>query len=197
MTTWHITGVKASISQGRGALTTNVKAVHTERNHRYFLGLGADPFIDMLGITPNSTVEDVAGPRAVVSRARVDDLRALTRSQHRLACLDCGPVDIAHKSGDIGGRAGALLDVVRVLVHVERQYRDGAGDALRMIGGALIEQAVIPRHVAEEDPAGITGHASASAIKSYRQRSTEPKSRAIVSAMMFGSARPSPPRLAK
>ena len=93
----------------------------------------------MLRITPNSPVEDVVGPRAVVSRAHVDDLLALTRNQHRLdllrrdgwdirefrllkrtrrrnlacideACLDCGPVDIAHKSGDMGGRVGAVLD---------------------------------------------------------------------------------------
>jgi hypothetical protein len=84
----------------------------------------------------------------------IREFRLLKRTRRRNfacineACLDCGPVDSAHKSGDMGGRVGAVLHVVRALVHAGRQYRDGGGDALRMIGGTLIEQAAIPRHVA-------------------------------------------------
>jgi len=44
-----------------------------------------------------------------------------------------------------------------MLVHVQSQDGDGASDALGIIGGALIEQAAIPRYVCEENPPSITG----------------------------------------
>src|SRR5215469_12626343 len=37
MTTRHIAGVKTRISQGGSALATDVKAIHAERHHGYFL----------------------------------------------------------------------------------------------------------------------------------------------------------------
>src|SRR5215831_15864087 len=82
MTARHVAGVKTRISQGGSALAANVKAVHAERHHGYFLRQGTNPFIDVLGITPDRAVEDVMGPRTVVARARVDDLHGPTGSQH-------------------------------------------------------------------------------------------------------------------
>ena len=77
--------------------------------------------------------------------------RVLVTSQHRR------PVDVAHERRDIGGRVGPEIDLIGVLVHVEREDRDRAGDGLVVIGASVIDEAAVARDVAEQHPAGTAG----------------------------------------
>ena len=47
-----------------------------------------------------------------------------------VAALDRRPVDVAQERVDVGRRVGAEVDVVGVLVHVEREDRHAARDRL-------------------------------------------------------------------
>ncbi len=46
---------------------------------------------------------------------------------------------------DVHGGLGAIVDVIRMLEHVEREDRAPAGERRRMIGGPLVEQALVAR----------------------------------------------------
>src|SRR5262249_14720276 len=107
------------------------------------------------------------------------------------------PVDVAHERRHIGDRVSAEVEMIRMLVHVEREHRDRAGDGRAAVGDALIDEPARARQPAQQNPAGAPINEFASATNSPRQRSTEPKSRASAFAMTCGTSRPSPPRLAK
>src|SRR5580693_5981514 len=47
--------------------------------------------------------------------------------------------------------------MVGVLVHVQSQDRDAAGDALLMSGGGVDDQPCVSWHVGQQDPTGTTG----------------------------------------
>jgi len=50
--------------------------------------------------------------------------------------------------------------MIGVLVHVQRQDRDAAGDALGIVRRILIDQATIARHVGQQDPTDTAGQAA-------------------------------------
>jgi hypothetical protein len=50
----HVASIKPGIPQGDGALAANVKAIHTKRDHRRFLGKRANPVVNVLGIAPQN-----------------------------------------------------------------------------------------------------------------------------------------------
>src|SRR6267143_7144517 len=72
--------------------------------------------------------------------------RRLNFQRVLVALLDCRPIDVAHERVDIRPRVGAEVDVVSVLVHVEREDRDAAGHRLAMIGRVLVDEPAIARH---------------------------------------------------
>src|ERR1700730_13013951 len=55
----HVTSIEPGRPQRRSTLTANVKAIHTERDHRRFPGKSTDPLIEAFRIPPNGTVDDV------------------------------------------------------------------------------------------------------------------------------------------
>src|SRR5215813_7484416 len=55
------------------------------------------------------------------------------------------PADHIHERIDVHGGLGAIVDVIRMLEHVEREDRAPAGERRRMIGGPLVEQALVAR----------------------------------------------------
>src|SRR5207244_3718330 len=67
---------------------------------------------------------------------------------------DVRPVAVFHEGIDVLRRGGAVLDVVRVLVHVERQDGRRSGHAVRMIGRPLIHELAIAVRMREQHPAG-------------------------------------------
>src|SRR5437870_1845869 len=186
----HVSRVEPGLSQRSRALAPNVEAVHAEGHNGLVLRQGADPLVDALGIPPDSAVDDVLRPRAVVTRPGIDDLDTLTGVQQLLNLFrrdgwqvaelrllepsrrrhtrgigvprfDRLPVDIAHEGRNIGGRVRAEVDVVSVLVHVEGEDRNATGNALRVIRGTLIYQTTVARHIRQKYPATVPGQALA------------------------------------
>jgi len=51
------------------------------------------------------------------------------------------PTDYFHKGIDVTGSLGAEIQVVRVLVHIEREDRPTARQPMRVIGGPLVDKA--------------------------------------------------------
>src|SRR5438046_961342 len=68
------------------------------------------------------------------------------------AALDRLPVDIAQERVDVGRRVRAEVDVIGVLVHVEREQGDAARDRLAVIGSVLIDEPAVPRHPRQQHP---------------------------------------------
>src|ERR1051325_11108893 len=50
------------------------------------------------------------------------------------------PVDVAHESIDVGRRLGAIVDMIRMLVHIERQNWGRASETVGMIGCPLVDE---------------------------------------------------------
>jgi hypothetical protein len=63
------------------------------------------------------------------------------------------PVDRFHKSVDVGCGLGAEIDVIGVLVHIERQDRRAAGQRVAMICGPLIDELAIMGGPGQQHPA--------------------------------------------
>ena len=160
-----------------------MKAVGAENNHRLGLGELTHPIIQTLRIVPNRPDHDVLTPGEVVRRASVDDLHRRSRVEHRLHLLDSDrgqfailfllewprrrnldrvfvtslhrvPVDVAHERIDISRGIGTEVEVISVLVHVERKDRYAAGERLGVVAGILVDQASVARYMNEQDPAG-------------------------------------------
>src|SRR2546428_2465564 len=71
---------------------------------------------------------------------------------------DVRPVDVLHECVDVLRRRGAVVQVVRVLVHIERQDRRGARHAVRVVGRPLVHQFAVAVRVGEEHPSRAATH---------------------------------------
>src|SRR3989344_7008936 len=67
---------------------------------------------------------------------------------------DVGPIDILHESLDIGHRLGAVVNVVRMLVHVERENRRAASKVAGVIARPLVNEFPVTMRIREQHPAG-------------------------------------------
>jgi hypothetical protein len=68
--------------------------------------------------------------------------------------IDILPAHGVHESLDIGAGLGAEIDVIGVLVHVERQNGRAAGERVAVIGGPLIDELAVAWRPSEQNPAG-------------------------------------------
>ena len=103
------------------------------------------------------------GPR------RLDLGRILIASLYRL------PIDVAHERIDVRLGIRAEVDVVGMLVHIEREDRDAARHGLGMFRRELVDEPAIARQINQQDPARAPRQRVAIATNSSRQRSTDPK----------------------
>src|SRR6476620_10212290 len=160
VTALHVLRVEAGFPQLDRGLAADVEAVYAEHHHRVGLRQLAGPFLHEVRVTPDRTVHDVRLPRHGVPRASIDDLHWLASLEHRLHFfyadagqvaelllhqrprrLDFGgiikavlcrlPVDVFYERIDVSPRVRAKVDVVRVLVHVEREDGNAAHDGRR------------------------------------------------------------------
>src|SRR5215469_16864064 len=76
-----------------------------------------------------------------------------SRTQFGVGTRDVWPIDRHHERIDIGGRSRAVIHVIRVLVHIERQNRAGAGERRGVVHGPLIDELAIARRPSEQHPA--------------------------------------------
>ena len=63
------------------------------------------------------------------------------------------PADRLHECFDIGRRLGAEIDVIGVLVHVERENRRAAGQRMAVVGCPLIDKLAVARRPRQQHPA--------------------------------------------
>src|SRR6185437_3043387 len=66
------------------------------------------------------------------------------------------PLDRIHERVDVSASLGAEVDVIGVLVHIERQNRNAACECVAVVGGPLIDQPPVVRRPRQQDPAGTT-----------------------------------------
>jgi hypothetical protein len=159
-----------------------VEAVDAVHDHRLRLRQLAHPFLHPVRVAPGRADGDVLDARDGVLRAGVDELQWLAGVQHRphffdvdarqvaelllhqrprrrdlervlVAVLHRLPVDVAHEGVDIGPMVGAEIDVIRVLVRVEREDRNPACDRLGVLRGELVDEPAVARDVDQHDPA--------------------------------------------
>src|SRR5438445_1015698 len=71
---------------------------------------------------------------------------------------DVRPFDVRHECVDVLRRRGAVVQVVRVLVHIERQDRRRARHAVRVVGRPLVHQFAVAVRVGEEHPSRAATH---------------------------------------
>src|SRR5882762_2666360 len=64
-----------------------------------------------------------------------------------------GPVDVLHESIDVRRRFRAMVHLIRMFVHVERQDRRAMREALCMVGGPLVQQDPVAMRIREQHPA--------------------------------------------
>src|SRR6187455_602279 len=64
------------------------------------------------------------------------------------------PTDRLHECFDVASGLGAEVDMIGVLVHVEREYRRCARKRVAMVGSPLIDQLAIARRPRQQHPAG-------------------------------------------
>src|SRR5206468_6692320 len=71
---------------------------------------------------------------------------------------DVRPVDVFHERVDVfrGGRA--VVDVVRVLVHIERQNRRASRHAVGVVSRPMVHEPAVAMGIGEEHPAGAAAH---------------------------------------
>src|SRR2546426_10292788 len=69
-----------------------------------------------------------------------------------------GPPDVVHECIDAFCRRRAVIHVVRVLVHIEREDRAATRETVGVIGGPLIDQFAIAMRVRQQHPAGPAAH---------------------------------------
>src|SRR5215813_9250504 len=53
---------------------------------------------------------------------------------------DVFPVDVVHESIDVGGGLRAVINMIRVLVHIERQNGTRSGQTAGMVRSPLIDE---------------------------------------------------------
>jgi hypothetical protein len=133
------------------------------------------------GMSPNSFC--TRGPRRLDLGSHL--VRDLTAFQSMLR------MNASHVRAGVG----AEVDVVGVLVHVERKDRTPPA-IVPVVGRVLIDKPPIARDIDEQHPARAAGSALPSRRTRCVQRSSEPKS-APGLRRTAGASRPSPPRLAK
>src|SRR5207244_6537721 len=73
-----------------------------------------------------------------------------SQMQLTVGARDVRPVDRRHEGIDIGNRLRSVIDVIRVLVHIERQYWAAAGERRRMVQGPLIDELAVARRPGAE-----------------------------------------------
>ncbi len=66
-------------------------------------------------------------------------------------------MDVLHKCVDIGAGLGAEIEMVGMLVHVERQDRHAAGEAVCMVRSPLDRQPIATLRPDEQGPSGTAG----------------------------------------
>src|SRR5262249_9414660 len=71
---------------------------------------------------------------------------------------DVRPVDVLHERVDVLRCRGAVVQVVRVLVHVERQDRRRARYAVRVVSRPLVHQFAVAVQVREKHPSRAPAH---------------------------------------
>jgi molybdate/tungstate transport system ATP-binding protein len=64
------------------------------------------------------------------------------------------PVDGFHESIDVAARLCAIVHVIGMLVHIERNNRPAAGNRIGMIGRPLIDQSFVMRRIHQQHPTG-------------------------------------------
>src|SRR5215467_14890294 len=73
------------------------------------------------------------------------------------------PVEVVHERIDVPLGRGAVVELIRVLVHVERQDRRSACERVRVIGRPLIDEATVTMRVGQEYPPGAAAQRLAGA----------------------------------
>src|SRR5208283_5680864 len=88
----------------------------------------------------------------VMSDPSVRDPGCGSRTQLAVDARDVRPVDGCHEGIDIGGRLGAVIDVIGTLVHIERQDRAPAGERRRVVHRPLVDELVVARRPGQQYP---------------------------------------------
>ena len=183
MSSGHVPRVKSCLAQGCHRLASDVKPIDAKRDDRCGLREFAHPLVDPVGVAPNRSLHYVRGTTAGVPGPRIDNLHRRSEVEHRLHLIDRNggkvaellllerprrlhpdsvlvtalhgpPVDVAHERRHIGDRVRAEVEMIRVLVHVEREHRDRAGDGMAAVGDALIDEPARARQPTQQNPAG-------------------------------------------
>src|SRR5665213_460610 len=186
MSARHVTGVEPSLAQRRSRLAAEVEAIDAERDDGLGLGKGINPVIQAFRIAPDGSRHDILRLGRVVFRTGIDDLDRRSRIHHRMDFFDrdrghvgklllfewprgrnldrifksqrySGPIDVAHECSNIGAGIRAKFQVVRMLVHIEGEYRHAPRDTLGVVRRDLIDESAIAWNIAEQYPARTTG----------------------------------------
>src|SRR5712691_9566364 len=81
---------------------------------------------------------------------------ASSRLKFGVGVRDARPIDDRHEGIDIGGGSRAIIDVVGMLVHVEREDRLPAGQRRRVVHRPLTDKPAIARRPGHQHPARST-----------------------------------------
>jgi hypothetical protein len=150
-------------AHGRGA--ADFMAVHAVHDHVAVGRQFGRPGGDRGGVAParagdhRAGLLEHAGPTHVEDQSVADLVLAgaerLARRVHGplVAAIDRGPVDVAHERIDVGARGSAVVHVVRMLVHVQRQDRHATGHRVGVVCGPLVDQRSLARLEHQQHPA--------------------------------------------
>ena len=121
--------------------------------------------VDSGGVEPTRAGQTGLRLREYLGAARIEQQRTrhfilrgaerLAGSMHRelIAAVHLRPVDVLHEGFDVCPGGGAKVEVIGVLVHVERKQRDPAGQRMRMVRRPLVDERAVARLEREHDPA--------------------------------------------
>ena len=79
------------------------------------------------------------------------DLNLMKPGEHPLGIA---PADGQHERVDIARGLGAVIQVIGVLVHIEREDRRAAGQRMAVVGCPLIDEPSVARRPRQQHPAG-------------------------------------------
>src|SRR6266511_6371858 len=86
---------------------------------------------------------------------RRDVVRSASPSQYSfIEALHRRPVDRRHERADVVTGFGAVIYVIGMLVHIEREDRRSAGQRVAMIRRPLIDELAVSRRPGQQHPAG-------------------------------------------
>src|SRR6266700_1211022 len=71
--------------------------------------------------------------------------------------IDRFPANRVHERIDIGRGFRAIIDMIGVLVHIERENRRAAGERVAMVRGPLVHQLAVARRPRQQNPPGAAG----------------------------------------